>query len=309
MAARVIAFINFKGGVGKTSNVVNLGAALAKHQGQRVLIVDLDAQCNATTWLLRRAFWNPAQPEHRARSVAQIFRDRAQGTHLFRPEEAIFVGVPWSEEGYSLIAGLDLLPASVDLLESEELLGDKAAQPYFTALRGGLRPLRSAYDYILLDCPPNLYAVTKNALFYADHYVVPYIPDFLSLSGLQIFAKLVGRFQEKVGGHHVGQLSSRLAGFIINRYKRQGNVYAGAMADLTVELGDLRARGAVHPRALVFPTPVRDCVGLAECSNHHLPVLLYNERAISSQDYGALAEEFTAHFESIRVDADAPTTP
>ena len=297
MSGKIIAFINFKGGVGKTSNVVNLGACLAKYHQKRVLIVDLDAQCNSTFWLLRPSQWEKLRHD-RARSVAQIFLDHAIGSSRFDFEETVVRGLPWSDGGFSHIPNLDLLPCTVDLLEAEERMHHLSTEPFFKVLYKKLQPWRQAYDYILLDCPPNVYAITKNALFLADHYVVPYIPDYLSLSGLRMFTRLVSRFQDQVSGYHVGRLGPRLAGVIVNRYKHMGNVFAEAINELKLELGDLRAQKLVHEKVSVLQPSVRDCVRLAECTNFHLPVIVHNEQAISSQDYAALTNAFVTHFET-----------
>lgn len=297
MAATVIAFINFKGGVGKTSNVVNLGACLAKHHRRRVLIVDLDAQCNATFWLLRPSQWERLQTE-RTCTVTQMFLDHSVGTRLFDFEAAVLRGLPWSDAGFSHIPSLDLLPTTVELLEAEERLHRQSIQPFFKVLRTVLQPWRQSYDYILLDCPPNVYGVTKNALFFADYYVVPYIPDYLSLSGLRTFIRLIQTFQDQVSGHRGGRLGSRLAGVIVNRYKKVGNVFAQSLDELKLMMNDLRADKLIHEKAAVLGPAVRDCVSLAECTNVHLPVIIHKDHANSSQDYGLLTDSFLQHFEA-----------
>ncbi len=296
MAAKVVAFINFKGGVGKTSNVVNLGACLARNHRKRVLIVDLDPQANSTYWLLQPSRWESLLQD-RTRSVVQIFVDAChqQEPNLFDFERSVVRGVPWTEGGFSQIERLDLLPATVELLEAEQDL--YLADTYFKVLHDQLQPRRGEYDYILLDCPPNLYPITKNALFFADHYLVPYIPDYLSLSGLRTLARLIRRFETEIGPFYVGQLGPRLAGVIVNRYKQSGNVFAIAVNELKLELGDLCAGGFVHEKARVLEPPVRDCVRLAECTNLHVPVILHKDDALSSLDYGALTEAFAWHLD------------
>lgn len=295
MPAKVVAFINFKGGVGKTSNVVNLGAALAKLHRKRVLIVDLDPQANSTFWLLRMSDWEKLNRD-RSRTVAQVFQDAIDRTELFDFERCVVRGVPWSEKGFSHIQDLDLLPASVDLLETEEdLYKVQEHEAFFMVLHHRLKACRAHYDYILLDCPPNVYGVAKNALFFADHYLVPYIPDYLSLSGLRTFARLIRRFQDSIAPFYVGELGPRLSAVIVNRYKKRGKVFDEAINELKLELGDLRKAGLVHEKACVLEPPVRDCVSLAECTNLHLPVIIHRDDALSAVDYGLLAEAFTWH--------------
>lgn len=297
MAAKVAAFINFKGGVGKTSNVVNLGACLAHHQRKRVLIVDLDPQANSTFWLLQPSQWE-ALSRDRTRSVAQIFFDAGDRTNFFRFEEAVVRGVPRTSRGFPRIERLDLLPTTLDLLEAEqELYRVGYDPPFFKVLFNQLQPQREQYDYILLDCPPNLYPVMRNAMFFADYYFVPYMPDYLSLSGLHMLARMIRKYEVELAPWYDGPLSSRLTGVIVNRYKQNGNVFAQALTELKLELGDLRAQGLANTNVNVLEPVVRDCVRLAECTNFHLPVILHREDAISAEDYGRLAEAFAAQLE------------
>ena len=283
-----------KAGSAKPSNVVNLGACLAQHHRKRVLIVDLDPQANSTFWLLRPSDWEVLDRDHR-RSSVQIFSDAVNGTSHFDFQQSVVCGVPRSERGFSQIETLDLLPTTVELLEAEISLifrENKNGERYFDVLANRLRPRLEEYDYVLLDCPPNLYPVAQNALCFADYYLVPYIPDYLSLSGLRMLARLIRRFEKD----NV-TLSARLAGVIVNRYKKQGNIFTDAINELKLELGDLRAKGLVHDRADLLAPPIRDCVGLAECSNFHLPVIIHSEDALSSKDYGELAVAFMQHID------------
>lgn len=297
--AKVVAFINFKGGVGKTSNVVNLGAVLARDFGKKVLIVDLDAQCNATYWLLkeraRRAVH--AAPQ---KTTCQIFLDHLVGTSIFDFDEALIPGVPRSDGDNPHLATLDLLPAHVNLIDMEDRLSARTMQPYFTFLDKTLRPHAKLYDYVFLDCPPNIYNVAKNALFFADAFVVPYRPDFLSLSGLHVFATVVQRFQNQVSGSKPRHSRPLIAAVIVNGLKRVGQVFQEALNELELELGDLRAKKLVHAQARLLIPAVRDCIKMAECSSHHLPVILHSEHAISSEDYRLLAADFIDHFQNFK---------
>ena len=125
MTCRVIAFVNFKGGVGKTANVVNIAASLAATHEKRVLVVDLDAQCNASLWLLRKEVWR-RHTDGLRNSTYQLFKDRVVGTRLFDFEQATIQGVPMSEAGDRLIGSLHILPGVVELLEVEQLLAGGA---------------------------------------------------------------------------------------------------------------------------------------------------------------------------------------
>ena len=295
---KVIAFINFKGGVGKTSNAVNLAACLAKFHHKRVLLVDLDAQCNATGYLLRREERErqAAEPQH---SVFQIYRDFLIGSHGFDFDASVLRGYPRSPEGNPYLPTLDLLPATVELLDIEDQIGGRTSTPYFTWLEKALRDASKEYDYVFLDCPPHLHAISKSALYFADYYVIPYIPDFLSLSGFRVFAKVVKRFQDQVSGFRPKHARARIVGAIVNRFKNRVNILSEGVGLLELELRDLKAEGLVHESARIFDPFIRDCVGVAACTNHHLPVILYDEACIGALDYTALAEDFVNHLESL----------
>ncbi|HEY8965298.1 MAG TPA: ParA family protein [Candidatus Methylacidiphilales bacterium] len=298
MRAKTIAFINFKGGVGKTATVVNLGATIAKYHGKRVLIVDLDPQCNSSLWLLRPEVWR-AHVEDLTRSTYQIFDDHIVGTHHFDFEQAILHGVPYSEDGLPLLAQLDVLPASIELLRLEDRLHQNRMAPFFKYLQQTLRAIQKNYDYIFLDCAPNLYSITKNALFAADYCVVPYVPDYLSLSGFGILADEVEKFYESVSGHLQGRKRPKIAALIVSHYRQIGNAYEHAINELRIQADRLRAAGLIHPRANVLEPYIRHDVRVAEATNEHVPVVLHAPASIGSQDYADLAVNFLNHFEEL----------
>lgn len=294
--SQVIAFINFKGGVGKTANAVHVGSCLAADHNKRVLIVDLDPQCNATFWLLPPKEWR-SRIDDMTRTVCQIFHDQINGTKKFSFSSSIIRGVPISDTGVGLNPKLDLLPASVGLIEVEDILHEQSKKPFFTFLRTALAPLRQAYDFILLDCPPNIFTVTKNALFFADSYVVPYIPDYLSLSGLNIFARRLRKFQESAAAHDPRMHEPKIRAIIVNRFKTIGNVFSEAIVTLKGQLGALRKEHLVDSGAAVLSPSIRDCAAVAHCSNEHLPVTLFKPDAIGAKDYQALTTNFVFFFD------------
>src|SRR5215469_612372 len=255
--SQVIAFINFKGGVGKTANAVHIGTCLAADHNKRVLIVDLDPQCNATFWLLPPKEWR-SRIDDVTRTVCQVFHDQINGTKKFSFSGSIIRGVPVSDSGVALNPKLDLLPASAGLIEVEDILHEQNKKPFFTFLRSALAPLRQEYDYILLDCPPNVFTVTKNALFFADSYVVPYIPDYLSLSGLNIFARQLRKFQESVAANDPRMREPKIRAIIVNRFKSVGNVFSQAIVTLRTQLAALRQENLVDSGATILPS-IRDC--------------------------------------------------
>ncbi len=281
--------INFKGGVGKTSNVVNLAAALAQFHEKRVLVVDLDAQCSSSLWLMTKAEWK-AHTDNVKRTVFQAFHDGMVGSDRFDFADAVVRGVPRTAEGYSMLPNLDLLPATLRLLEIEEQIRVKPGEPFFRYLSTALRPHLKDYDFVFLDCPPSFQAITKNALFLAHHLFIPYIPDFLSLAGFQMFAGLVARFEEQVNEAKSGRLRSGISAVIVNRYQRAGNVYDEGMGELRMLLQRLKDEGMAFQEASVLEPPIRNCVRVAEAPDRHLPVTLHAPSSIGAQDYTELSQ-------------------
>lgn len=292
----VIAFLNFKGGVGKTANVVNIGACLAVTHQKRVLVVDLDAQCNASLWLLGKNRFREHTRES-ARTVLQLIKDRIDGTRRFRFEDAVLRGVPVSAEGHPLIGSLHLLPSVVELMRVEDQLSRRLDS--YRYLFDQLTPFRKDYDYILLDCPPNFFTLTKNAVFFADRLAVPYIPDFLSLTGFRTLAHLVEEFGERISGNTTVRGRTRISALIVNRYQAVGNVFQQGLLELGRLTQELKKERLIHPEAEVLQPPVRSCVKVAESSAEHLPVLLHAPNSMGATDYGALTESFIQHYRGV----------
>jgi chromosome partitioning protein len=296
----IVAFLNFKGGVGKTTNVVNIAGCLAATHGKRVLGVDLDPQCNASLWLLG-AFAYRGHAEGGARTVVQAFRDRILGTRRFRLEEAVAHGVPRSRNGFYLIENLDLLPGSVELLEVEDQLLRWARMDSHRILHDELAPHLDQYDYVLLDCAPNFLSMTKNAVFLAQHLVVPCILDYLSLTGFHALSSLVAGFGKRVGRLKASGGGSRISAVTVNRFQAVGNVYQQGLLELENLMGDLRGAGLIHPDAKVLEPMVRSCVKVAEAPALHLPIVLHDphQRSNGAIDYAALTQDFMRHLQEI----------
>ena len=157
--ARVLAVSNQKGGVGKTTTSVNLAASLAR-RGQRVLLVDLDPQGNASSGL--------GSPRS----------DLTMGVYdaLLEYRDADSVRTPTS------VDGLELLPATADLVGAEVELVDAPRREF--RLRKALQHLRDGYDWVIIDCPPSLGLLTVNALAAADAVLIPLQAEYYAMEGL-----------------------------------------------------------------------------------------------------------------------------
>ncbi len=170
---KIIAIANQKGGVGKTTTAVNFAAALTRLQ-KKVLLIDLDAQGNATTGC-------GIQKQNLALSVSEALL-----------QEATFAQVCQSLAG----EGFDLLPANQKLTATNVLLGDLAAPEQ--ALRHFLAPKASDYDYILIDCPPALNLLTINAFVAADGILVPMQCEYYALEGIADLLRTIEQLRQQL---------------------------------------------------------------------------------------------------------------
>jgi chromosome partitioning protein len=171
---RVIALANQKGGVGKTTTAINLGAALAEN-GKRVLLVDMDPQGALSVGL----------------GLNPLSLDQTLYTLLMDPKRDADEVVASTK-----IDGLDLLPSNIDLAAAEVLLVGEVAREQ--ALARVLRPLRKRYDFILTDCPPSLGLLTVNALTAADGVLIPLECEYFALRGMALLMDTIAKITERL---------------------------------------------------------------------------------------------------------------
>ena len=199
-----------------------------------------------------------------------------------------------------MIASLDLLPSVVEMIKIEDQIHQVKTLTAYTALHQALKPCRDLYDYIFLDCAPNLYSVSKNALVAADYCVVPYIPDYLSLSGFEILVDMIEEFCKRMGGYFTSRKRPEIAAFIINHFAVHKNVFETGVNEFEMALNQIRPSGKIHPKAMCLKPYIRFNVNVAESTNEHLPVFLHKPKSIGAMDYADLAQNFIHHFEGIR---------
>ena len=290
----MLAFINFKGGVGKTACAVNIAATLAKLHEKKVLVVDLDPQSNSSLWLMRPDQWREHVAKGR-RSTFEIFDDAIQGKERFNFAESVVKGVvTWT--GFVEVPQLHLLPASVELLKVEDRIHELRAPTVYRILERALKDHLGAYDYVFFDCPPNLYSTTKNAIFLSDSCIVPYIPDYLSLSGFQVLAEYIAELRGKYTDSAGDRRHPNVGGVIVSHYRQTGNVFRLAINELEIMLAELRTHGILETNVSLLQPFIRHCVRVAESTSEHLPVVLYAPGCIGAQDYSDLTQNFLTHF-------------
>ena len=249
--SRIIALANQKGGVGKTTTAVNMGAALAL-SGVRVLLVDIDPQGNASSGLglVDRA------------GVPTIYDVLIRGLPAYRAIQ--------KNPNYP---NLDLLPANRDLAGAEiELVGVRDRE---AILKEALAVLGDeAYDYILVDCPPSLGLLTLNTLVAADSVLIPIQCEFYALEGLTQLLNTIRLVQRNLNPDLV------IEGVLLTMYDRRLNLSRQVAAEAHKYFGDK-----------VFETVIPRNVRLAEAPSFGRPIVEYDPESLGSRRYTALAQE------------------
>lgn len=254
---KILTIANQKGGVGKTTTVMNLGVALSK-EGKRVLLVDGDPQANLTSYL----GITPGEPPH-------------ESVHTL--DEIYLAKRPLGTDGKSpFITPTD---SGVDLIASDKAL---AGVEYYLFTRTDrevvlarfLDTVSSAYDFIIIDTPPSLNLLTLNALCASDHVLIPVQPEFFSLEGIvkirESIEDVKSRWNPKIS--IIGVLPTQLS----NRRKLTQEV----LQTLKEELGEKLFEAAIHDNAAV-----------AESSGHAQSVLEYDRSSRGAKDYLSAAKE------------------
>ena len=252
---RVIAVFNHKGGVGKTTTVVNLGAALAR-LGRRVLLVDADPQACLTVHF-------GLDPETATDTIYEVLCRDLPLEKAVRPVE---------EDNLSYVpAHLELAGAELELATTmgrERLVRD--------ALDGFLRK-HGGWDYVLFDCPPSLGLLTVNALTASDEVFVPLQTEFLALRGVGKLVEVVTLVRRRLNP------GLRITG-ILPTLSRTGTLLAR----------EVQEEIAKYFGPKVFRTRIRNNVRLAEAPSHGKSIFAYAPRSAGAEDYAALAAEVDA---------------
>lgn len=295
--ARKICFINYKGGVGKTSLIVNTAACLARF-GKRVLLCDFDTQSNASIWLLKLDRWNKINTDGEG-SVFSIFEP---GTAKLK--DMIIRDVVEGKSGEKLLPGLDLVPTTFNLVDLEsEFTGDPKRPPYLVFCEQ-LAEVEADYDFILFDCPPNILRASQCAVFSSSEIYVPSNPDALSLIGFTLLVEKLQKFHTLSASFRRAGMGppAQVHGIVFNSIKTGVDIEVPKMR-MQLRLNQFRSAKRVAAGAKIFDTQIRDAMVVRRAVSLGLPVVLIGTETADSgatsdnivNDYRKLAFEIIQH--------------
>ncbi len=255
MDKKIISVINQKGGVGKTTTVINLAAGLSA-KGKKTLVIDLDPQGNATTGLGLSNTNNTEQTIYNVLNGNKKISEVIQSTNF---------------------ENLNLITSNVDLsgLEIETAGDSRRAFKLKDELTAILNDSGALYDYILIDCPPSLSLLTIMALVASDALVVPLQTEFFALEGLTQLMKTIQRIKNNLNP----KLSIR--GILLTMYDRRNKLS-----------GEVEKEARNYFKEKVYQTVVPRNVRLSEAPSHGVPVLIYDKLCPGSRSYFSFTDEF-----------------
>jgi len=249
---KIISLANQKGGVGKTTTAINLGASLAM-LGKKVLLVDADPQANASSGLgidIRSLQF----------TIYECLIDGVSSEKAILPAAV--------ENLYVLPSHIDLVGAEIEMLNMENR--ERCLQKLLT-------PLKTAYDYILIDCSPSLGLITVNALTASDSVIIPVQCEYFALEGISKLLNTIKIIKGKLNP------ALEIEGFLLTMYDNRLRLANQVFDEVTK-----------HFEGMVFETTIMRNVRLSEAPSHGKPVLTYDPESKGSTNYVDLAKELIA---------------
>ena len=252
---QIISIINQKGGVGKTTTVINLAAGLSK-QNKKILVIDLDPQGNATTGL------GLSNMEDSSNTIYGVLNGTREIYEVIKKTK---------------FENLDMVSSNVDLSGLEVETADDANRAFILKLKltPYLNNSRGSYDYILIDCPPSLSLLTVMALVCSHSLLVPLQTEFFALEGLTQLMKTIERIKVSLNP----DLSIR--GILLTMYDKRNKLSSQV---------EKEARDYFNEK--VYLTVIPRNVRLSEAPSHGMPVLMYDKSCPGSKSYFSFTDEF-----------------
>jgi chromosome partitioning protein len=279
MSGKIISIVNFKGGVGKTTLAVNVSACLAEqNKDKKVALIDLDPQSNSSIWMLKADRWTDFnRPEQIRNTAVSMFI----GTVT---KEAFLIPYTHQKSG-EYLPNLFLLPASypmiglerkiIDRMANRRLKGNYSPGDEYLFLHDDAKVLREWFDYVFIDCPPNLYFGTLNAICHSDYILIPCVPDTLSTSGFNMLVDEIEKTIAVIVKRAKNYKPPKVLGVAITRLKTGTNEHNKGIDVIRARVEEFQKQNhlLINGKTKVFSEhPIREYMVHSEAVQDNLPL-------------------------------------
>ncbi|KWF02635.1 ParA family protein [Burkholderia pseudomultivorans] len=291
---KIVSMINWKGGVGKTTLTLHIAAGLANRHGKRVLLIDLDPQCNLSFLAIGASSYIAHAYTNNEPTLKNVFDnyferdDTNAGDVILEKQVRARAGKVYTRVGI-ILSHQELTLLDMKLAREKRVGRDHREDTRFeieklSVIKNIISSVADNYDYVLLDCPPNVNLVTQNAFFASDYYVVPAIPDFLSTVGISLIRKYMDQFNAdyssmwSYAGLFGNYVDTKFGGIVFNMVDEYGGGPKDGHDQMIQSVVNQQGAGAI------FTNYVTDGDGISAAAQMNLPVYAYTDLPRSNQN-------------------------
>ena len=247
-----------KGGVAKTTTTVQLAECLSSEFSKKVLVIDLDPQTNATIALIGEEEWKKV--DQCGQTLFHLFNDKLEKTSIFNIKNALQNGVSNSK-----IQCLSLLASSIKFIDIQDRISEIPSKTGYAinpmqVLKTAIHTELANFDYVLIDCPPNLGFITRNGIEISDYYLIPTIPDTLSTYGIPQIIKSINSFKLD------RPLQIQCLGLLVTKYSSNSKAHERRMKNLPAWFENIFNELGIPPSP-IFDTWIPQANSTAEAMN------------------------------------------